>query len=244
MTPRIPRLRMFAGPNGSGKSTLKSLLAPELLGIYINPDEIQKVIQFEGGIDLSSFGITNPHADAIEFFLNSGLAIAAGITELGTKVCLDGFRLQLPQSIDVAPYVASIAADYIRHELISSRVSFTFETVMSSADKIDLLRLAQRSGYRTYLYYVATSDPAINLQRIRERVKNGGHDVPEDKVISRYHRSLSLLRDAIRNSNRAYVFDNSDELTWLAEATEAASLEFKADILPRWFQEAVLDKLG
>jgi predicted ABC-type ATPase len=39
-----PRLRMFAGPNGSGKSTIKSVIRPELLGIYINPDEIEKEI--------------------------------------------------------------------------------------------------------------------------------------------------------------------------------------------------------
>jgi predicted ABC-type ATPase len=34
---KIPRLRMFAGPNGRGKSTLKSVIANDLLGIYINP---------------------------------------------------------------------------------------------------------------------------------------------------------------------------------------------------------------
>jgi pantothenate kinase-related protein Tda10 len=39
---KIPRLRMFAGPNGSGKSTFKSIIQPELLGVYINPDEIEK----------------------------------------------------------------------------------------------------------------------------------------------------------------------------------------------------------
>ncbi len=41
----IPRLRMFAGPNGSGKSTIKAVIRPELLGVYINPDEIEKEIQ-------------------------------------------------------------------------------------------------------------------------------------------------------------------------------------------------------
>jgi predicted ABC-type ATPase len=39
------RLRMFAGPNGSGKSTFKSIIRPELLGIFINPDEIEKEIR-------------------------------------------------------------------------------------------------------------------------------------------------------------------------------------------------------
>lgn len=40
-----PRLRMFAGPNGSGKSTLNSIISKELLGVYINPDEIEKEIR-------------------------------------------------------------------------------------------------------------------------------------------------------------------------------------------------------
>lgn len=172
------------------------------------------------------------------------LAVAANLLPLVSDVRLDGCRLFLPYSIAVAPYVASIFADYVRHELILSRQSSTFETVMSSEEKVDLLKHAKQSGYRTYLYYVATSDPSINIERIRERVKKGGHDVPDHKVISRNHRSLSLLMEAVRNTHRAYIFDNSDELTWLAEATEAVSLETKSDALPRWFQDFVLAKLG
>ncbi len=42
MSDSVPRLRMFAGPNGSGKSTINALVRPELLGIYINPDDIEK----------------------------------------------------------------------------------------------------------------------------------------------------------------------------------------------------------
>lgn len=45
MNNETPRLRMFAGPNGSGKSTFKSIIRPELLGVYINPDEIEQEIQ-------------------------------------------------------------------------------------------------------------------------------------------------------------------------------------------------------
>ena len=45
MNEEILRLRMFAGPNGSGKSTFKSIIRPELLGIFINPDEIEKQIR-------------------------------------------------------------------------------------------------------------------------------------------------------------------------------------------------------
>ena len=46
-----PRLRMFAGPNGSGKSTIKSVIRQELLGIYINPDEIEAHIKKNDFLD-------------------------------------------------------------------------------------------------------------------------------------------------------------------------------------------------
>ena len=68
---------------------------------------------------------------------------------------------------------ASVCADFIRKKLIKKRVSFTFETVMSSTDKIELLKLAKKSGYKTYLYFVSTSDPLINIYRVRNRVKIG-----------------------------------------------------------------------
>ncbi len=52
-----PRLRMFAGPNGSGKSTIKSILKPNLLGFYINPDEIETEITKFDFLDFSHYGI-------------------------------------------------------------------------------------------------------------------------------------------------------------------------------------------
>ena len=64
---------------------------------------------------------------------------------------------------------------------------------MSSPDKIDFLAEARRRGFRTYLYYVATVDPLININRVANRVRMGGHPVPEEKIVSRYARSLDLL---------------------------------------------------
>lgn len=84
--------------------------------------------------------------------------------------------------------------------------------------------------------------------RVSNRVALGGHPVPEEKIISRYHRSLALLMDAIKVSNRAYIFDNSTDNadgkhTWLAEITDGRTLELKADLVPSWFKKAVLDKI-
>ena len=147
--------------------------------------------------------------------------------------------------MEVNAYFASVAADFIRHKLIEHSKSFTFETVMSFTDKVEFLRKAQSRGYRTYLYYVATEDPVINISRVRYRVKMGGHSVPEDKIVSRYQRSLDLLIEAIQFTNRAYIFDNSThEHIWLAEITNGHLLEMKTDQVPAWLKKALGSKFN
>jgi predicted ABC-type ATPase len=147
--------------------------------------------------------------------------------------------------VSVNAYFASVAADFIRHKLIEGSKSFTFETVMSFKDKVELLKKAQSRGYRTYLYYVATEDPSINISRVKYRVKMGGHSVPEDKIVSRYRRSIDLLSEAIQYTHRAYIFDNSThEHIWLAEITNGESLEMKTDLVPAWFKNALEDKFN
>lgn len=147
--------------------------------------------------------------------------------------------------IEINSYFAAVVADFIRNKLIEAEKSFTFETVMSSPDKVELLHKAQTRGYRIYLYYVATEDPEINISRIENRVKMGGHPVPKDKIVSRYYRSLDLLMDAVQNTNHAYIFDNSShQHIWLAEVTNGRMLEMKTNQMPVWFKNALWDKFS
>jgi predicted ABC-type ATPase len=233
---------MFAGPNGSGKSTLKSVLPEVLLGVYLNPDEIEQEIRLTEALDLNQYGVKAAKAEVVGFFKSSDLLVSAGgIEQLGFA----NGRLSFTGKA-VNSYFASVAADFLRQKLLQQRTTFTFETVMSHPGKVTLLEQAQKMGYRTYLYYIATEDPDINISRIRYRVRMGGHSVPEDKIASRYHRSLDLLMDAIRLTNRAYLFDNSGEnreRTWIAEITDGRLLEIKTDQVPAWFKRAVLNKI-
>lgn len=240
---KVPRLRMFAGPNGSGKSTIKSVIRPELLGVYINPDDIEDALRLQGFLDLEAFGVSSTAEDVFSFFRRSELLEKADLLAVTESLRLEGGKLSFHQ-VEVNSYLASATANFIRHELLKSGASFTFETVMSSPDKVSFLKKAQERGFRTYLYYVATEDPIINISRVRNRVRLGGHPVPEDKIISRYGRTLGLLADAIRYTNRAYIFDNSRrQHIWLAEVTDGRVLEMKSDSMPVWFKRAVWDKL-
>jgi len=237
-----PRLRMFAGPNGSGKSTIKSVIRQELLGVYINPDEIEFIIKRDDFLDFNEFEIQTDKAEILGFFQNSTLLEKADLLDEAENLRFTENRL-IFYEVSVNAYFASVAADFIRQKLILARKSFTFETVMSSPDKVNLLEKSSQLGYRNYLYFVATDNPEINISRVKYRVKTGGHDVPKDKITTRYYRSLDLLWEAVKFTNRAYIFDNSgSELLWLAEITDAEKLEIKVDSVPSWFEKYVLEK--
>lgn len=243
MRSAIPRLRMFAGPNGSGKSTIHDVVRDDLKGIYINPDEIEKSAKQSGAINFEDFSLAIPKEEIEEFISASSLAQRLGShKKISGLVIQDGKILFNKASPD--SYVASIAASLIRDRLIEAGKTFTFETVMSHSSKLDILKKSKASGYRNYLYYVATDDPDINVSRVIHRVRTGGHTVPEDKIRRRYFDSLALLVDAINLTDRAFVFDNSGkENIWLAEITSGESVEFHCNEIPDWFNRYFLEKL-
>lgn len=195
-----PRLRMFAGPNGSGKSTLKEYLPPEWLGVYVNADEIEKLLRANAALTLADFEVSATQDELQGFLAKSTLLARQGLQEEAKRLSLVDGVLQFG-AIEPNSYYASVLADFIRQALLGAGLSFTFETVMSFPDKVEFLQKAQQVGFRTYLYFVATEDPAINIDRVRHRVEMGGHPVDEDKIVSRYARSLELLFDAITHSD-------------------------------------------
>ncbi|MCK6389486.1 MAG: zeta toxin family protein [Azonexus sp.] len=243
-TSPVPRLRMFAGPNGSGKSTLKDYLAPEWLGVYVNADEIEKTLRSGPGLNFRDFSIDVTNTEFQAFLAASTLLAKQNLLDEAAQLqVVNGvltFGNILPNS-----YYASVLADLIRQKLLEEGESFTFETVMSHPSKVGFLQSARDKGFRTYLYFVATEDPDINIDRVRHRVAMGGHHVDTDKIISRYDNSLNLLFDAVLNTDRAYIFDNSGyERVWIAEVVDAQTIELKSDVMPNWFKNALWDKFS
>ena len=237
-----PRLRMFAGPNGSGKSTLKDVLDPNWLGVYVNADDIEAEIRVQGFVSLSPYGVIASQAELRAFFRDSGFLRQQSLDADAQKIRLEDGRVVF-DVVAVNSYFASVLVDFIRNDLLRRQESFTFETVMSTRTKVDFFCRAREHGFRTYLYYVATEDPEINISRVAHRVTMGKHNVPRNKIIERYHRSLSLLADAVTCADRAYVFDNSDsERVWVAEVTDGMELELKTDLMPYWLKTSLLDK--
>jgi predicted ABC-type ATPase len=154
-----------------------------------------------------------------------------------------GDRLKAPAEACDA-YLAASMADALREEALASGENFAFETVMSHVSKVEFIERARVLGYRTYTYFVATDDPALNASRIETRVGLGGHAVPPEKVAERYERSLSLLRRATLASYRAYLFDNSGpRLVLIAERTPQSALILRVPkaSVPRWVRRYAMN---
>ena len=187
---------MFAGPNGSGKSLLKACLPPQLIGVYLNPDDIEQGIRDRWLVDIAGLGVVTDAGEILSFFRSSEFLAGAGLRDAAcARTFADGsldFR-----RVTVDSYLASVTVDFLRQRLLAQRQSLAFETVMSHPGKVAMLAQAQAARHRTYLHYVATDDLAIHVSRVRNRVRLGGHGVPEDRIESRYHRSLALLPESL-----------------------------------------------
>ena len=90
-----PRLRMFAGPNGSGKSTIKSKIPEEILGEFINPDEIEAEINRLNFLDFGKYSLQTKQVELFNFFKNSTLLEKANLLSEARKLKFKKTELNL-----------------------------------------------------------------------------------------------------------------------------------------------------
>jgi predicted ABC-type ATPase len=222
------RMRVFAGPNGSDKSSIiKSILNTETkkgkkldFGIYINADDIAVSLTKKGCL-FKSFSVDVTKSEILDIAEKSGLINKDFPLERFTNCfSIEKNTLKVSKSeankIDDHPYerIAQITADFLRKKLLSEGKKFSFETVFSHPGKVEIIKAAKEAGYKVYLYFVSTEHPKINIYRVKVvRVGKKGHDVDQEKIESRYYRSMDLMYDAAQYTYQSYFFDNSSDGT-------------------------------
>ena len=133
--------------------------------------------------------------------------ITRGLPVFGTYVNADDFK----KEYNLTDLEAAHQAEVLRISLLERKVDFSFETVLSTERNLLFLEKAKARGYEIQCIYVLTCDENINVARVRARHAAGGHDVPEDKVRTRYHRALVLLPRLIEMCDKLLIYDNSDK---------------------------------
>lgn len=106
---------------------------------------------------------------------------------------------------------AARRADEMRYRSIELKEDFTFETVLSSQYKLDILEKAKAAGYFIKCIFVLTVEPSVNIARVAARVALGGHNVDDDKIRTRYYKSLSNIKKLIQICDILHVYDNTEE---------------------------------
>lgn len=232
---------MLAGPNGSGKSTLAAQLSSDYavnLYRFLNADLLFAEVA-QSHRTACPFSIDN--AELVQFVAQSTYPREYKRPFESGEIYIDEEDYLHFSANGINSYSVAIVADFFKEQYLKHRISFSFETVFSHPAKIDILRRAQAAGFKTYMYFVATENPVINVNRIKERVALGGHDVPEEKTLSRYLRCMEQVRYALPYLNRAYFFDNSTEQSiYLAEYESEVGFTLHSELLPSWFKRFVL----
>lgn len=239
----IKRMRVFAGPNGSGKTTIiKSLSGIIPFGVYINADDIELQLKVSKVLLFTTYQLNITQEQLQLFFKNSTFSpIKRNDPLLWEKIQVENNICKINTNID--SYLAADIAEFIRQQLLLAEISFSYETVMSHKSKIDFLKYAKIQGYKIYFYFIATEDPKINISRVNVRVAQNGHAVDPNTITNRYYKSLNQLREAIRNTDDAYFWDNSGRTSLLIAKIKNGNEVTIIDTekVPNWFVNYVVN---
>lgn len=154
-------------------------------------------------------------------------------------------RDMAPDSTEEASYAAAQLAEHLRYDLLNKGVSFCFETVFSHPSKIDFIAQAKALGYEVVLVFIHLDNSDLNKARVAQRVSEGGHNVPEEKIESRIPRTLNHIKAALPLADEVYLLDNSrwDMPLRRIAALKAGMPVIYADSLPAWARELLRDYL-
>jgi len=146
---------------------------------------------------------------------------------------------------ETASYKAAKLAERLRLDLLRTGTSFCFETVFSHPSKIDFLASAKSAGYEIVLVYIHLQNDQLNLARVAQRVAEGGHTVPSEKIISRIPRTMQYVSDALALVDFAQFYDNSshDEPFTPVALVNRGELKIEKQPLPDWAKKILVNYL-
>jgi predicted ABC-type ATPase len=148
-----------------------------------------------------------------------------------------------PENPEKVSYAAANVAEQIREELLQQGVSFCFETVFSHVSKIDFVAKARAQGYEIILVYIHLDTSELNEARVYQRVLEGGHHVPADKIHSRIPRTMKHIAAVLPLVNEARLLDNSyreQPFRQVASVTRGRRQCINTP-LPQWAEEILAD---
>jgi predicted ABC-type ATPase len=144
-----------------------------------------------------------------------------------------------PENPAKVSYAAANVAEQIRERLLQQGVSFCFETVFSHVSKIDFVANAKAQGYEIVLVYIHLDTSELNEARVYQRITEGGHSVPVDKIHSRIPRTMEHIGIVLPLVDEARLLDNSYRNNPFQQVAcvKQGRRQWINDPLPHWAEE-------
>lgn len=136
---------------------------------------------------------------------------------------------------------AAELVDKMRYSAIEAGDDFTFETVLSSHYKIDILKKAKERGYFIKCVFVLTVDPEINIMRVDARVASGGHNVEKGTIVARYYKSIKNIQILMNLCDILHIYDNSIEPVRIVRKHKDDITVFPNEL---WSEERLIELIG
>lgn len=119
---------------------------------------------------------------------------------------------------------------------LKNNISFTQETTLSGHRTLKTIELTRKQGYNIYLYYVGLNTQEESLLRIENRVRKGGHDIPNEDVIRRFKNRFESLLKIVPLCDKVTFYDNENGFVKVAEITNNKFM-FSNGYRPKWILE-------
>ena len=148
--------------------------------------------------------LAGPNGAGKSSYVHDILAPATGLPFINAD---DIAAERWPDAAAERSYDAALIAEAQRRQRIEANESFISETVFSHPSKVRLVSDAVDAGYLVHLHVIIVP-VELTVQRVRERVRRGGHAVPEQKIRDRYDRLWDHVTSAIRIADVTDVLDN------------------------------------
>ena len=185
---------------------------------------------------------------------NKSFSLFAGVNGVGKTTLFNAINGDMKKSVrinsdeivreigkwnsEIDQVKAAKIAIGLRNECMEKGNSFNEETTLTGKTILKLIDKVREKNYKLHLFYVGVGSPDISKERIKKRVADGGHHIPDEVVDKRYKESLKNFEKILKEFDNVVVYDNSVRFRTLLQIIDKKVIKI-ADDLPEWMENTI-----
>lgn len=148
----------------------------------------------------------------------SGKSTLRGLRQDSVSIVIDSDHIAKeisPENPRLADTQAGRKAIQLFNYALQNGISFSMESTLSGVSVLKRMEMAKQAGFLLEIHYIGLNSAELNVQRVAERVQNGGHWIDPDLVRQRFYNSRDNLYQAIELAHSCLIYDNSGDVPQL-----------------------------